>query len=119
MRRPELRPDNSGFSPHFLPNPNRRGIHIKQSQLFATLTAKTIDADCGQKLYLPRPEQIGSNAYGRRIFYALDVFSGLRNALIVHLRPGMFRNQMAQQIVRRRTGVTLRNAHSGSRKESR
>ena len=35
-----------GHLSHLLPNLNRRGIHIEQSHLLATVSPKTINADC-------------------------------------------------------------------------
>ena len=51
MRRPESRSDNPWLSPHFLPHPNRRSIHIKEPHLLATLSAKTVDAHCDREFH--------------------------------------------------------------------
>jgi hypothetical protein len=82
-----------------LPNLKCRGIHIEQSYLLATLSAKTVDADCCQEAHLSRFEQVRSHADGWRILNVLNVIRTLRNDLVVQIRDGLIRDKAAQEII--------------------
>ena len=117
MRRANLRANDFRCFPHLFPDPNRRGIHIKQSYLLTALSPETIDADCRQEAPLPGLEQVRSHADGRRIFDVLHVLRALGNDLIVQRCRGAFRDKAFQKIIRRGTGVILLDAHSAPRRE--
>lgn len=51
-RRANLRTDYFRYVPHLFPDPDCRGIHIKQPQLLAAFSSEAIDADCCQEPYL-------------------------------------------------------------------
>ena len=100
-----------GRSSHLLPNLKCRGIHIKQPYLLATLSAKTVDADCGQQAHLSRLEQVRSHADGWRILNVLNVIRTLRNDLVDKIWQWLIPDGSAQKISRRRTGVMFQGAH--------
>ena len=55
-----LRANDLRRLPHFLPDPNRRGVHIEQSHLLAAFSAETIDADFVRRLLCPDSNKYGS-----------------------------------------------------------
>jgi hypothetical protein len=64
VRRTSLRPNYPGSLTHFSPNPNCSSIHVEEPDLFATLTAYSVDTYGSQEVCLPGREQIRSNADG-------------------------------------------------------
>ena len=103
--------------PHLVPDLNCFGIHIKQPDLLATLSPETVNADCPQERALSGFEQVRSHTDRRRIFDVLHVLRTLLNDPIVQSCRRVFRDEAAQEIIRRGTGI-LQDAHSGPRREN-
>jgi len=52
VRRANLSADDPGRFSHLFPNPNRLGIHIKETHVLGALSRETVDANCRQEALL-------------------------------------------------------------------